>query len=80
VPNQEFRLAVGRQFLEGKINVGINMMIARGYTGQTAENFAVNYKPGYAGPLPIPDNPIAEVVGVRIPSYASLNFTYRFGH
>ena len=35
VPNKEFRLALARPFLEGKINVGVNMMIARGYTGQT---------------------------------------------
>jgi hypothetical protein len=27
----------------------------------------------------VPGNPIAEVVGVRIPSFASLNLTYRFG-
>jgi hypothetical protein len=79
VPNKEFRLALARPFRNGKINVGVNMMIARGYTGQTTENFATDYKPGYVGPLPVPDNPIAEVVGVRIPSYASLNFTYRFG-
>ena len=79
VPNKEFRLALARPFLQGKINVGVNMMIARGYTGQTTENFATDYKPGYVGPLPVPDNPIAEVVGVRIPSYASVNFTYRFG-
>jgi hypothetical protein len=79
VPNKEFRLAVARPFLEGKINVGVNAMLASGYTGQTTENFATDYVPGYVGPLPVPDNPIAEVVGVRIPSYASLNFTYRFG-
>jgi hypothetical protein len=79
VPNKEFRLALARPFLEGRINVGINMMIASGYTGQTTENFATNYAPSYVGPLPVPDNPIAEVVGVRIPSYASVNFTYRFG-
>ena len=79
VPNKEFRLAVVRPFLAGRINVGVNMMIARGYTGQTTENFATDYKPAYAGPLPVPENPIAEVVGVRIPSYASLSFTYRFG-
>ena len=58
--------------------MGLNMMIASGYTGQTAENFATDYLPGYRGPLPVPQNPIAEVVGVRIPSYASLNLTYRF--
>ncbi len=80
VPNREFRLALARPFLEGKINVGINMMVASGYTGQTTENFASDYKPGYVGPLPVPDDPIAEVVGVRIPSYASVNFTYRIGH
>jgi hypothetical protein len=79
VPNKEFRLAVVRPFLAGKINIGVNMMIARGDTGQTVENFATNYKSGYTGPLPAPENPIAEVVGVRIPSYASVNFTYRFG-
>jgi hypothetical protein len=79
VPNKEFRLAVARPFLEGKINVGVNMMLARGYTGQTTENFATDYNPGYVGPLPVPANPIAEVVGVRIPSYASVNLTYRFG-
>jgi hypothetical protein len=79
VPVKEFRLALARPFLDGKINVGVNMMIARGYTGQTTENFATDNSPGYVGPLPVPSNPIAEVVGVRIPSYASVNFTYRFG-
>ena len=45
VPNKEFRLAVARPFLAGKINVGVNMMIARGYTGQTVENFARTISP-----------------------------------
>jgi hypothetical protein len=79
VPNKEFRLSVVRPFLNGKINVGVNMMIARGYTGQTVANFAADVRPGYVGPLPVPQNPIAEVVGVRIPSYASASLTYRFG-
>jgi hypothetical protein len=81
VPNKEFRLAVVRPFLDGKINVGVNMMIASGYTGQTTENFATNYAPGKTGLVDgaVPANPIAEVVGVRIPSYASLSITYRFG-
>jgi hypothetical protein len=79
VPNKEFRLAVVRPFLEGRINVGVTMMIASGHTGQTTENFATNYQPGHVGPLPVPENPIAEVVGVRIPSYASVNLTYKFG-
>ena len=79
VPNKEFRLSVARPFRNGKMNVGVNLMIARGYTGQTVENFALDYKPSYVGPLPVPENPVAEIVGVRIPSYASVSFTYRFG-
>ncbi len=79
VPNKEFRLSLARPFLAGKMNVGIDVMIARGFTGQTAEPFATDYRPGYVGPLPAPENPIAEVVGVRIPSYASVNVTYKFG-
>jgi hypothetical protein len=47
------------------MNVGVNFLIASGYTGQTTENL-------YAS-----DD--QEVVGVRIPSYASVTFTYRFG-
>lgn len=79
VPNKEFRLSVARQFRNGKMNLGINLMIARGYTGQTVENFALDYKPSYGGLLPVPEDPIAEIVGVRVPSYASVSATYRFG-
>jgi hypothetical protein len=83
VPNKEFRLAVARPFLEGSLNVGVNMMIASGWTGQTTENFAIAsvYGPGLVGLGSnglVPANPVNEVVGVRIPSYASLNITYRF--
>ncbi len=84
VPNKEFRFAAARPFLEGKINVGVNTMIASGWTGQTVENFAVAgvYGPGLVG-LGSNDlvaaNPVSEVVGVRIPSYASVNLTYHFG-
>ena len=83
VPNKEFRLALARPFLDGRINVGVNMMIASGWTGQTTENFGA---PAYTaravgldGNRLVPANPVNEVVGVRIPSYASVNLTYRFG-
>jgi hypothetical protein len=84
VANKEFRLAVARPFLEGRLNVGVNMMIASGWTGQTTENFAIAgvYGPGKVGLGSnglVPANPVSEVVGVRIPSYASVNITYRFG-
>ena len=62
---KEFRAAVVRPFLNGRLNVGLNMLIAGGYTGQTIENFF--------------PSPIQQVVGVRIPSYASINLTYKFG-
>ncbi|MGA2102051.1 MAG: hypothetical protein ABSG34_13150, partial [Candidatus Sulfotelmatobacter sp.] len=81
---KEFRLALARPFLEGRLNIGINMMIASGWTGQTVENFAAAsvYGPGKIGIGPnglVPANPVGEVVGVRIPSYASVSLTYRFG-
>jgi hypothetical protein len=82
--NKEFRFALARPFLQGRLNVGINAMIASGWTGQTTENFAIAgvYGPGKMGLGPngaVPANPVSEVVGVRIPSYASLSLTYRFG-
>ena len=62
---REFRAEVVRPFQDGHWNVGVNMLFAGGYTGQTIENFY--------------PSDIQEVVGVRIPSYASVNLTYRFG-
>lgn len=62
----EFRTALVRPFLSGRLDAGVNSLIARGYTGQTTENFY--------------PSEIQEVVGVRTPSYASLCLTYRFGH
>jgi hypothetical protein len=85
VPNKEFRFAAARPFLDGRINLGVNLMIASGWTGQTTENFgaAATYAPGAVGVDPatmlVPSNPVNEVVGVRIPSYASVNLAYHFG-
>jgi len=84
VANKEFRFAASRPFLDGRLNVGVNTMVASGWTGQTTENFAVAgvYGPGLVGLGSnglVAANPVNEVVGVRIPSYASVNLTYRFG-
>jgi carboxypeptidase family protein len=62
---REFRAAVVRPFLNSRLDLGVNMLIAGGYTGQTIENLYPSV--------------IAEPVGVRIPSYASVNVTYKFG-
>jgi hypothetical protein len=64
-PVKEFRGALVRPFMKGRVNAGVNFLIARGYTGQTTENF-------------FPSD-IQEVVGVRVSSYASATITYRFG-
>jgi len=64
-PVKEFRGAMLRPFMDGRLTGGVNFLIASGYTGQTTENFY--------------PSEIQEVVGVRIPSYASVTLTYRFG-
>jgi hypothetical protein len=84
VPNKEFRFAAARPFDDGRLNVGVNTMIASGWTGQTTENFGAmgTFAPGAVGLAAndlVPANPVSEVVGVRIPSYASVNLTWRFG-
>jgi hypothetical protein len=84
VPNKEFRFAAARPFDGGRLNLGVNTMIASGFTGQTTENFgaAGAFAPGAVGLATnglVPANPVSEIVGVRIPSYASVNVTWRFG-
>ena len=59
------RASLIRPFLNGRFTAGVNSLIASGYTGQTLENFY--------------PSDIQEVAGVRIPSYASVSVTYRFG-
>jgi hypothetical protein len=65
VPVKEFRGAMVRPFLNGRMDAGVNFLVARGYTGQTTETF-------------FPSN-ISAIVGVRMPSYAGVTLSYRFG-
>lgn len=62
---KEFRSAITRPFCGGRLNVGVNLLVAKGATGQTLES--------------IYPSVVSEVVGVRVPSYVSASFTYRFG-
>lgn len=62
---KELRAAAVRPFQDGHWEMGVNMLLSTGYAGQTIENFD--------------PSDIQEVVGVRIPSYASVNLTYHFG-
>lgn len=67
VPVRELRLAVSRTFND-RLDLGANVLIASGYTGQTTETIAA------------PGQTVAteQVVGVRLPSYVTLSLTYRF--
>ena len=57
-----------RSFAGHRMDVGLNFLIASGYTGQTTEVLAVD------GQV----SPFEQVVGVRLPSYVSVSYTYRF--
>ncbi len=68
-PVREFRGAISRSFQDGRQNVGVNFVIARGYAGQTLETLA----------LPGEGEPFERITGFRLKSYATLSWTYRFG-
>ena len=68
VPVTEVRGAVLRPFLEDRMSIAANFLIANGYTGQTTEVLA----------LPTDRSPFEGVVGVPLKSYLSLSWTYYF--
>ena len=70
VPVNEIRGAVLRTFLEDRMSVGVNFLVASGYTGQTTEVLA----------LPNESEPFERVVGVPLKSYVGLSWTYYFKH
>src|SRR5579871_1883177 len=63
IPVREFRWALVRPFWDGRLEAGVDALIAHGYTGQTTEVLAL---PGQAASF-------ERVVGVRIPSYAGIS-------
>ncbi|HVW83797.1 MAG TPA: carboxypeptidase-like regulatory domain-containing protein [Bryobacteraceae bacterium] len=70
VPVREFRGALVRSFHNERIQTGVHFQLASGFGGQTTEALA----------LPGEGDPFERVVGVYIPSYATLSFSYRFSH
>jgi len=68
VPVKEFRAAVLRSLRKERFDVGLNLLIAAGYTGQTTEVLA----------LPNGTEPMEQVVGVRLPSYVGISIAYHF--
>ena len=67
-PVTEIRGAVLRPFLENRMSIGTNFLIAKGYTGQTTDILA----------LPADPAPFERAVGVPLKSYVSLSWTYYF--
>lgn len=64
----EFRGAILRPFLEGRMTLSTEFLIASGYTGQTTEVLA----------LPSDPAPFERVVGVPLKSYVTVSWTYHF--
>lgn len=89
VPVKELRLAVVRPVWSGRMELGVNGMLARGYTGQTTENFAPDWLPGGAPPACVAGQDgiandfscgtIERSVGVRLPSFVGASISWRFG-
>ena len=68
VPVNEFRGAVLRPFLENRMSLAANFLIANSYTGQTTEVIS----------FPSDTLPIERAVGVPLRSYISASWTYYF--
>jgi hypothetical protein len=68
IPVREIRGAVLRPFKDNRMSLGVNFLIASGYTGQTTET--IPFEPGPC--------PVECIVGVPLKSYVSLSWTYYF--
>jgi hypothetical protein len=69
----EFRGALFRPFMDGRMTPATEFLIASGYTGETSETFAFPSDPTCL-------TPIEYVVGVPLKSYIALSWTYRFNN
>jgi hypothetical protein len=90
IPVGETRLAVVRPFLDGRLELGADGEIARGYTGQTTETFAPDWTLGQlpycapgSGPTGLPNDfncgSNEQAVGIRMVSWAGGSISWRFG-
>lgn len=89
IPVGETRLAVVRPFLNGRLEMGANGMLARGYTGQTTETFdpgwqlgAVPYCASGSGPSGAANDfdcgTNEQSVGIRMVSWVGGSISWRF--
>ena len=90
IPVGETRMAVVRPFLNGRLEVGANGMVARGYTGQTTETFDPAWQLGaipYCAPGSGPSGAENDFdcgtnersVGIRMVSWVGGSISWRFG-
>ncbi len=90
IPVGETRLAVVRSFLNGRLELGANGEISRGYTGQTTETIAPNWSLGqvpYCAPGSGPTGFFndfdcgtnEQAVGIRMVSWVGASVSWRFG-
>ena len=71
VPVHEFRVSLMRSFQGGRIDLGLNSLMAHGYAGQTLETLLL--------PTDRANVPFERVVGVPLKSYVSASWVYNFG-
>jgi hypothetical protein len=90
IPVGETRLAVVRSFLNGRLELGADGMLARGYTGQTTETFdpswqlgSIPYCASGSGPSGFPNDfdcgTNEQSVGIRMVSWVGASISWRFG-
>jgi hypothetical protein len=91
IPVGETRMAVVRPFLNGRLELGADGMLARGYTGQTTETFVSGWQAGSplppscasgSGPSGLPNDfdcgTAERSVGVRMVSWVGGSISWRF--
>lgn len=89
IPVGETRMAAVRPFLNGRLELGANGMLARGYTGQTTETFNPGWQMGTvpycapgSGPSGLPNDfdcgTVERSVGVRMVSWIGGSISWRF--
>jgi hypothetical protein len=88
IPVGETRMALARPFLGGRLELGADGMIARGYTGQTTETFAPGWQIGDLPPACAPGvsgvandfdcGTVERSVGVRMRSWIGGSISWRF--
>ncbi len=92
-PLGETRIALVRSFLDGRLTLGVDGLISRGYTGQTTETFDPNWSvatsatnlpycaPG-SGPSGLPSDfdcgTVERAVGIRTVSWVGGSISWRF--